>query len=83
MKHRRYVNHDAGFRSIVPEGWTEGRPGEFQRGTSEDDPTSLVQVGIPGFTVDALVEMLLPELGFEALPACVGRLESKSLDWAL
>jgi SagB-type dehydrogenase family enzyme len=83
MKHKRYVNQDAGFKSIVPEGWTEDRPGEFKRGASEDDPTALIQVAIPGLTVDALVEMLLPQLGFEALPEPVDRLEVKRLSWSL
>ena len=83
MKHKPYVNQDAGFGSIVPEGWTEGRPGEFKRGADEDDPTALIQVGIPGFTVDALVELLLPDLGLEALPERTGRYRSEHLNWDL
>ena len=53
-----------GFESVVPEGWSEERPGEFKRGASDDDPTALIQVGIRGFTVDALVEMLLPSWAY-------------------
>ena len=43
MKLKPYINEDAGFGSVVPEGWAEHRPGEFKRGASEADPTALIQ----------------------------------------
>jgi len=83
MKHKRYVNQDAGFSGAVPEGWSEREPGQFLRGASEADPTFLVLAGAPGIPVDALVGMLLPQLKLEALPEPSGHCANARLDWAL
>ena len=72
LKPHTFANQDARFSGLVPEGWAEARPGEFKRGASEADPTALIQVGVPGLPVGALVELLLPELGLQALPEPAG-----------
>jgi hypothetical protein len=67
----------------VPAGWIEREPGQFGRGASEADPTFLVQLGVPGATVDLVTSMLLPRLGLEALPPSSGRFENELLGWDL
>jgi glutamine amidotransferase-like uncharacterized protein len=78
-----YTNKDAGFSGVVPEGWIEKRPGEFGRGDPDTDPTFLVQLGVPGATVDLVSELLLPKIGLEALPERAGRIENANLPWDL
>jgi hypothetical protein len=83
MQHKRFTNQDAGFSGVVPEGWLEKEPGQFGRGTSEADPTFLVQLGVPGATVDLVTQLLLPKIGLEALPPSTGRFENEHLGWDL
>lgn len=78
-----YTNKDAGFSGVVPAGWIEKGPGEFGRGDPDTDPTFLVQLGVPGATVDLVSELLLPKLGLEALPESAGRIENAKLSWDL
>ena len=78
-----YTNKEAGFNSIVPEGWFEGRPGEFRRGDPETDPTFLLQQGVPGANIELVIELLLPKLGLEALPERAGGIENVNLSWDL
>jgi hypothetical protein len=44
-------------------------PGQFRRGASEADPTLLVQLGIPGATVDLVTSLLLPNPWWPARPS--------------
>ena len=44
---RTFANPNMGIKGLVPHGWSETRPGEFRRSPWNDDPTLLVQVGIP------------------------------------
>lgn len=78
-----YTNKEARFNSIVPEGWIERRPGEFSRGELETDPTFLAQQGVPGATIEFVIELLLPKLSLEALPARAGGIENTDLTWDL
>ena len=78
-----YTSKDSGFSGVVPEGWIEKGPGEFGRGDPDTDPTFLVQLGVPGATVDLVSELLLPRLGLEALPERAGRIENARLSWDL
>jgi len=78
-----YANRDTGFSGIVPEGWIEKGPGEFGRGDPDTDPTFLVQLGVPGATIDLVTELLLPKIGLEALPASAGGIENAHLSWGL
>jgi hypothetical protein len=78
-----YTNKDAGFSGVVPAGWIEKGPGEFGRGDPDTDPTFLVQLGVPGATVDLVSELLLPKIGLEALPERAGRIENANLPWDL
>jgi hypothetical protein len=78
-----YTNTVSGFSGIVPEGWIERGPGEFGRGDPEADPTFLVQLGVPGATVELVTQLLLPRLGLEALPERTGRIENARLAWDL
>jgi SagB-type dehydrogenase family enzyme len=83
MEYRRFTHEDAGFSSVVPEGWAEQETGQFVRGASETDPTFLVLAGAAGFTVDDLIEMLLPQLKLEALPERADRIQTTNLSWDL
>ena len=83
MKCRRFTNQESGFGGVVPEGWREREPGQFGRGVSEADPTFLVQLGVPGATVDLVTQLLLPKIGLHALPPSAGRLENGHLGWDL
>jgi len=83
MKYKCFTNQDAGFSGVVPEGWLEREPGQFGRGASEADPTFLVQLGVPGATIELVIQLLLPKIGLEGLPSSVGRLENAHLVWDL
>ena len=78
-----YTNKEAGFNTIVPEGWIERRPGEFSRGEPETDPTFLAQLGVPGATIEFVIELLLPKLSLVALPERTGGIENMNLIWDL
>jgi putative intracellular protease/amidase len=67
----------------VPEGWIEKEPGQFGRGASETDPTFLVQIGVPGATVELVTQLLLPKISLESLPPSAGRFENARLGWDL
>jgi glutamine amidotransferase-like uncharacterized protein len=78
-----YTNVEARFSGVVPEGWIERGPGEFGRGDPDIDPTFLVQLGVPGATVDLVTELLLPKIGLEGLPASTGCIQNADLSWDL
>jgi glutamine amidotransferase-like uncharacterized protein len=72
-----------GFRGVVPDGWTEKRPGEFSREDTEADPTFLVQQEVPGATTELVIELLAPKLGIEAFPEANGEFRNLHLSWDL
>jgi hypothetical protein len=78
-----YTNKDSGFRGVVPVGWVEKRPGEFGRADSATDPTFLVQLGVPGATLDLVTDLLLPKLDLTVLPERAGSIENANLSWDL
>jgi glutamine amidotransferase-like uncharacterized protein len=78
-----YTNKDAGFSGVVPSGWVQEESGQFGRGASATDPTFLVQLGVPGATVDLVTQLLLPNIGLEALPERIGSIENANLSWDL
>jgi glutamine amidotransferase-like uncharacterized protein len=78
-----YTSADAVFSGVAPAGWIEKELGQFGRGASETDPTFLVQLGVPGATVDLVTSLLLPKIGLETLPPRAGRIENEKLSWDL
>jgi pimeloyl-ACP methyl ester carboxylesterase len=70
-------------RGLVPEGWVEAQPGIYARGSSPTDNTLVIQKSYPGMDMDALLEVLLPALHIEALPAPAGARETEAFVWTL
>ena len=60
---RTFTNSDMGLNGLVPEGWSEVRPGEFLRSHSDNDPAVLVQIGITSLGVEQAKTLILPKLG--------------------
>jgi len=70
-----YANEDLGISGLVPEGWAEVKPGQFQREPGKD-PTWLGQVSFQGATIEqALADWNLPEI--------VDSMETPGLIWDL
>jgi len=70
-----YTNDDLGISSVVPDGWAEVKPGQFQP-TPGSDPTLLGQVVFPGATVEQVAD----SAGF---PESTGTMETADLTWDL
>jgi glutamine amidotransferase-like uncharacterized protein len=72
-----------GFHGMVPDAWTEKRPGEFARGDTNMDPTFLVQQEVPGATSELVIELLAPRLGIAVFPEPSGAFRNQQLSWEL
>ena len=70
-----YTSAESGISGVVPEGWVEVNPGQFQP-TPGSAPTLLGQVRFPGATFDQVI-------GHLQLPERVGSRETGSLTWDL
>jgi hypothetical protein len=62
--------------SLESRGWTQTSPGEFYRGDMYTDPTQLIYIFAPGFTVKESTALLTKNLGLEAFPGSTGEYES-------
>lgn len=71
-----YTSQELGISGVVPDGWVELKPGQFHPVMSRSDPTLLVQVTLPGATM----EQVMNRAGF---PESVGSMETASLTWDL
>jgi glutamine amidotransferase-like uncharacterized protein len=80
---RTFTNSDMGLNGLVPEGWSEVRPGEFERSHSDNDPTVLVQIGITGLGVEQAKTLILAKLGIDELPESNGSVRTSSFAWDL
>lgn len=72
-----------GVQGVVPDGWTEAAPGVYARGASATDFTSLIIQAAPGMSADQLSNVLLGQLGIDALPDSTGTLETDAFTWTL
>ena len=79
MKLKSFENEELGISGVMPEGWTERRPGEVARGASPIDPTALFQQGFAGVSIEELKVGLLPHLGIDTFPEPVGSRETQHL----
>jgi formylglycine-generating enzyme required for sulfatase activity len=70
-----YVSEELSIRSVMPKGWAEVKPGQFQR-TPGTDPTLLGQVIFPGATIEQVIDHV-------QLPESVGSRETAGLTWNL
>ena len=70
-----YINDELGIRGIVPGGWVEIKPGQFQRAAGAD-PTLLGQVVFPGLTIEEVTARW-------QLMGRAGRREGAGLTWDL
>ena len=66
-----YTSKEFGISGVVPEGWVEVKPGQFQR-MPGSDPTLLGQVAFPGATIEQV-------MGQWQLSESVGWTETASL----
>jgi len=71
-----YTSQEFGISGVVPEGWTETKPGQFHRGVPGSDPTFLGQVTFLGATIEQVV-------GTMGLPGRVGSMTTADLSWDL
>lgn len=72
-----------GVQGVVPDGWSEVGPGVYARGAGAADLTSLIIQAAPGMTAEALTNVLLRQLGIEALPDSTGTLATEAYTWTL
>ncbi|MGD8759450.1 MAG: formylglycine-generating enzyme family protein [Anaerolineales bacterium] len=70
-----YASDVLGFSSLVPQSWTEIKPGHFQR-LPRNDPTLLAQAAFHGATLE---EIPL----FQQLPEASGMVKASGLTWDL
>jgi len=69
-----------GMSGVSPEGWQENAPGVFN--PPNDSITAILQQAVPGFTADALINLLETQLNQE-LGESTGTLEGGSLTFTL
>lgn len=78
-----FTSDTFGVQGIIPEGWTEAAPGVYARGAGATDITSLIVQAAPGATADQLSDLLLGQLGLDALPDSTGTVETDAYTWTL
>ena len=71
-----------GLSTVIPSGWNSLGNGLLQRGASPEDITLLGIQSAP-FKIDALMNVILPQLGLSEVPESVGTLETDTLTWTL
>lgn len=78
-----FTDETFGLQGMIPDGWTGVAPGVYARAGSALDMASLIIQHAAGMTQEAMVALLLPQLGVEALPESAGTLATESYDWTL
>lgn len=78
-----YVNEGIGIRGVVPLNWDETSDGEFFRGASELDPTTLILAKVPDMSLEEARVFAASQLGLEELPSSLGTYNSPTLTWDL
>lgn len=78
-----YVNEGMGIRSVVPSDWTEVSDGEFFRGESELDQSTLILAKVPDMSFEDAKVFAASQLGLEELPSSLGTYTSPALTWDL
>jgi hypothetical protein len=69
------TSREAGISGVVPNGWEEVKPGQFQRSRG-NDPALLEQLALPGATIEQIISPM-------QLPARVSSRETATLTWEL
>jgi pimeloyl-ACP methyl ester carboxylesterase len=77
-----YEDTDAGWSTLVPEGWTVAGDGVFARGESMLDPTTLI-VGQGSDTYDVLLDGILASVGVGQAPEISETLTADTGAWHL
>ncbi len=75
-----FAHEEHGFSGLVPAGWTESAPLNYQRGQSALDPTTLVQDATDA-SKDELFNVLSSQLGFDPSMESVGTAEVGNFTW--
>jgi hypothetical protein len=70
-----YTSEEMGIRGVMPEGWVDVKPGQFQ-GAPGADPTLLGQVAFPGATMEQVMDA-------GQFPERVGSMETADFTWGL
>ncbi|MFZ5915411.1 MAG: alpha/beta fold hydrolase [Chloroflexota bacterium] len=76
------TNETMGIESVAPAGWTEVSPGVYSRANSALDVTVAIVQAAPT-TTDALVQMLVMQLGLSEAPEVASLREANGLTWTL
>jgi CubicO group peptidase (beta-lactamase class C family) len=71
-----------GIQGVMPDGWSEAAPGVYARGASMGDLTSLIMQAAP-VTPEELGQVLVGQLGIDALPDPADTLETAAYTWDL
>jgi formylglycine-generating enzyme required for sulfatase activity len=71
-----YTSREFGLTGVAPSGWVEFNPGHFQPAVPGTAPTLFAQLGLPGVTLEQVVELA-------TLPESTGSVETSSLSWTL
>lgn len=78
-----YVNGELSLRGIVPAEWEEFDPGNFARGNSPIDQTSIILASAPGMTIEEAKKYAASQLGLDELPESLESYKSPYLLWDL
>ncbi len=75
-----FAHEEHGFSGLMPAGWTESLPLNYQRGQSALDPTTLVQDATDA-SKDELFNVLSSQLGFDPNMDSVATAEVGNFTW--
>lgn len=78
-----YTNETMSITTMVPQDWAEVQPGEFHRGSSPVDATTLILVALPRMTPDEMANLAVAQLGLDQLPESTAVYHSPHLTWHL
>jgi hypothetical protein len=76
-----FVSEGLGIQGIIPSGWMEADGGQYNRGASSLDQTTLIQTPIPDMAMDEAIDFAAAQLGLEALPESSGTYKTPIAEW--
>ena len=75
-----FASEEAGLEGVRPAGWAELAPGQFMRGASATDPTSLLQISLP-LPLDEAQALLADRFGLTDPPEPIDTVDVGGLEW--
>ncbi len=76
-----FVIEELGIQGIIPSGWNAVGGGEYNRGATPIDLTTLIQTSLPDIAMDEAVDFAAEQLGLEELPESIGTYKTPTSEW--